>query len=310
MKSVLIFTIIGCILSYSSAVVASEPVFDVEILAERGKGVITQDQFAARADRIPEERRKETLRDQTRFEELLKSMMLASQLAADAREAGFDKEKIVIDRMNVAADNELADAWLEHYIKQQPEADFEALAYEYYLVNKNRIMTSEKIDVRHILVSTKERSDDDAKQLADTIHQKVLANPAVFDELVVEYSEDPGAAANKGKYKNVKKGDMVKPFEEAAFSLKPGEISEPVKSKYGYHIIRLDSYIEPEPMPFDSVKQKLITYEQQRHVARIKRDYLESLTTQDFSISDAQMEEMVRRIFGEEFINSEAGEEN
>ncbi len=103
---------------------------------------------------------------------------------------------------------------------------------------------------------------------------------------------------------------MVKPFEEMAFSLQPGEISEPVKTEYGYHIIRLDSYTEPEPMPFESVKQKLMTYEREKHVTRIKLGYLESLTTQDFSISDAQMEEMVRRTFGEDYLNSEAGDEN
>lgn len=298
------------IMSYIPGTFASEPSIDLEILAERGKGVITQDDFIARANKIPEDKRNPTIRDQTRFEDLLKNMMLASQLAADAREAGFDQEKIVKDRMKLAADAELANAWLAHYINIQPEADYEALAYEYYLVNQKRIMSSEKIDVSHILVSTKERSVDDANQIADTIHKKVMGNPAVFDELVVEYSDDPSAAANKGKFKNVKKGDMVKPFEVTAFSLKPGEISEPVKTEYGYHIIRLDSYTEPEPMPFESVKQKLIAFEREKHDARIERGYLESLTTLDFSISEAQMEEMVRRNFGEESINSEAGDNN
>lgn len=310
MKLVSIFIIISAVLSQSSGIFASESPSGVEILADRGKGVITQDDFVARVDKIPEDKRRPTIRDQSRFEELLKNMMLASQLAADAREVGFEQEKVIKDRMKLAAETELANAWLKHYVNKQPDADYEALAHEYYLVNQDRIMSSEKIDVSHILISTKERPDDEAKQLADTIYQKVLDEPAEFDELVTEYSEDPSAPSNKGKFKGVKEGDMVKPFEIAAFSLEPGEVSGPVKTEYGYHIIRLDNITEPTPMPFESVKEKLVTFEKQKHAARIERIYLESLTTQDFSISDAQMEEMVRRNFGEDYINSEAGGDN
>jgi len=56
-------------------------------------------------------------------------------------------------------------------------------------------------------------------------------------------------------------GDMVKPFEEAAFALEPGEISEPVKTDYGYHVIRLDAYYEPTMMTFEEVKPQLVALE-------------------------------------------------
>ncbi|MGB7451450.1 MAG: peptidylprolyl isomerase, partial [Lysobacterales bacterium] len=160
------------------------------------------------------------------------------------------------------------------------------------------------------LISTAERPDEEAKTLADSVYQQLVENPASFDELVVEYSDDPSVSSNKGKFKQVKMGDMVKPFEETAFALQPGEISEPVKTDYGYHIIRLDAYIQPQQMEYDEVKAQVVERERIKHDERIRRAYLETLTKQEAFMSEAQLEEMVRRVFGEEVIGSEAVDEN
>ena len=234
-------------------------------------------------------------------------MLLRAQLAADAREAGYDKEKIVIDRMKLAADSELAEAWVEHYIEMQPEADFEQLAREYYELNKSGMMSEPKIDVSHILISNEERSDDEAKALADSIVIKIRENPASFDELVITYSEDPSSTGNKGKFYKVKKGDMVTAFEEVAFALENGEISDPVKTGYGYHIIRLDAHIPSTQMSFEEVKDPIMANERKRHGDRIKRDYLSSLTSLDVEMTKEALEEMVRRQYGEDYVESQAG---
>jgi len=246
------------------------------------------------------------LRNGSRLQDVLASLLLRSQLAAEAHEAGFDQEQVIIDRMQLAAETELAAAWLNHYVEMQPAADYEQLAYEKFELSKEKILSSPKIDVSHILISTKERSDEAASELAGSVRQKLVENPALFDELVIEYSEDPSASSNKGKFSQVKMGDMVKPFEEAAFALKPGEISEPVKTDYGYHVIRLDAYYEPTMMTFEEVKPQLVALERKKHDERIKRDYLETLTRLEVHMSEAQLEEMVRRQFGEEVIGSEA----
>jgi len=306
MKLTSLFTISLAILCLSINSRAEDTKPDLEILAERGKGVVTQDDFTARADRIPESVRKATLRDRKRVGDLLQNLLLTSQLAADAREAGFDKEKIVIERMKLAADAELADAWLTHYVEERSGADFEALAHEYYLLHKETIKSSPKIDVSHILISTKERPEAEAKALADSIKLQLNDNPSAFDELIIEYSEDPSAASNKGKFHGVKKGDMVKPFETTAFALQPGEISEPVKTEYGYHIIRLDAYIEPEQLPYEEVKNQLIAIEREKHNERVKNSYLENLNAEKIKMTEEQIQEMVRRQFGDEAVNPEA----
>jgi parvulin-like peptidyl-prolyl isomerase len=234
----------------------------------------------------------------------VQALLLRAQLAADAREAGYDKQQIVIDRMKLAAQSELAEAWVEHYIEMQPEGDFEQLAREYYELNKQGMMSKPKIDVSHILVSNEDRTDDEAKALADSIVKKIAENPASFDELVMTYSDDPSSATNKGKFFKVKRGDMVKEFEEAAFASKDGEISEPVKTNYGYHVIRLDAHIESTQMAFEDVKQAIMARERKNHADRIKRDYLSSLSSLDVEMTKEALEEMVRRQYGDDTFDS------
>jgi parvulin-like peptidyl-prolyl isomerase len=305
MKSNSITTIFISLICLSTVSYADEPGTDLDIFAKRGKGVVTQEDFTARADMIPESSRKGTLRDRKRVNDLLQSLLLTSQLVADAHEAGFDKEQVVIKRMQLAANTELANAWLTHYVDSRSTADYEALAHENFLLNQKSIMSQPKVDVSHILISTEERPDADAEALAESISLQVIENPSAFDELVIEYSEDPSAASNKGKFRNVKKGDMVKAFEETAFALQPGEISTPVKTAFGYHIIRLDGRTEPEQMAFEDVKERLIALEREKHVERVRRDYLDSLNSIEIEMTDDQLMEMVRRQFGEEYINSQ-----
>lgn len=274
---------------------------DDEILALRGKGVVTQESFSARADKIPADIRRTTLRDGNRLKDVLNTLLLRAQLAADAREAGFDQEDIIKERMRLAAEAELGSAWLEHYVATQPPADYEALARENYQLNKDKMLSSPKIDVSHILISTEERSVEESKEIADSIAGKLKENPELFDQFVIDYSEDPSASANKGKFTGVKKGDMVKTFETVAFAMKKGEISGPVETTYGFHIIRLDAHIPPTRMEFDEVKERLIESERKRHEERVQTDYLNGLTALEVKMTKEALEEMVRRQFGEDY---------
>jgi parvulin-like peptidyl-prolyl isomerase len=207
--------------------------------------------------------------------------------------------------MQLAAQAELAEAWVQHYVELQPEGDYEQLAREYYQLHQEKLISSPEIDVSHILISTKERSQEDASELAESISRQLKQDPALFDELVMEYSEDPSASSNKGKFSKVKEGDMVKPFEEAAFALKQDEISAPVRTEYGYHIIRLDAHFAAKKTSFAEIKQRLMEREREQHQDRIRRDYLDSLTAIDVDMTEDALAEMVKRQFGEDNTESE-----
>lgn len=303
MKSFLTVILIFSFLGLSQIVSADNTEAELDILAKRGKGVVSQDEFEARAAKIPEMYRIKALRDRNRFRDMLNGMLLNAQLAADARAAGYEADKLVIERMKLAAETELAAAWLQHYIASQPTADYEALAREDYLLNKGEMLSQEKVDVTHILISKDERSYEEALDIANTISNQLKENPDAFVELVEEYSDDTSAASNMGSFKNVKRGDLVKPFEDVAFSLKPGEISGPVKTQYGYHIVRLDANIAPEILPYEQVRQQLVETKRTEHEARTRDDYIGQLTSLGVEMTQENMEEMIRRQFGDDYVD-------
>lgn len=131
----------------------------------------------------------------------------------------------------------------------QHKEDLKTQAYQKELV-KDKIKVSDKTlkdqvkDVSHILIGTKQSSDDkdglsdkEAKKKADEIYKKVKDNPDLFNEIAQKESDDEGSAKQNGKIGYVFKGQMIEKFEDKLFKMKRGSISKPVKTEYGYHII-------------------------------------------------------------------------
>jgi peptidyl-prolyl cis-trans isomerase D len=130
------------------------------------------------------------------------------------------------------------------------DADLQA-AYE---KNKGRLEVPEKRHARHILITGK----DDAAALAQA--QKVLAlakSGKDFGELAKEYSQDPGSAQNGGDLGWADRSSFVKPFADTLFGMKAGEIAGPVKTQFGYHIIRLDEIQPGKSKAFEEARPEL-----------------------------------------------------
>ena len=107
-----------------------------------------------------------------------------------------------------------------------------------------------------------------AKAKAEKVLQEVKAQPARFAELAKKFSDDPGSAAKGGDLGNFTRDMMVKPFSDAAYQLKVGEISGLVESQFGYHIIRVDGISPGAQIGFDTVKADIMRELQGQEAAR------------------------------------------
>ena len=105
---------------------------------------------------------------------------------------------------------------------------------------KEDIYFKEEVMASHLLITLDNRTDEEALELINKI--KTEATPENFAELAKEYSEGP-SSVNGGSLGWFVKGQMVKEFEDVAFSLESGEISEPLKTQFGYHIIYVEDKI-------------------------------------------------------------------
>ena len=165
------------------------------------------------------------------------------------------------------------------------DEDMLAEAHKVYDETKKDIGPDGLIQPAHILLKLSQKATDaqqkEAKQRIDSIYQ-TLKNGANFEELVKKYSQDPGSARRGGVVGWVAKNQTVKEFEDAAFALQPGDMSQPVQTPYGWHIILMKERKDFEP--FDYHKENILKYLEQRGIRN--------------SISDRKIAEIVKNSNG------------
>ncbi|MFN0185655.1 MAG: SurA N-terminal domain-containing protein [Aquabacterium sp.] len=129
---------------------------------------------------------------------------------------------------------------------------------DYYEQNASRYTQSEERRARHILIKADASSSADARQKARAEAERLLAevrrNGAAFVELARKHSQDEGSAASGGDLDFNRRGAMVKPFDDAMFAMKPGEISPIIDTEFGYHIIKLEAVRGGERQAFEAVR--------------------------------------------------------
>jgi parvulin-like peptidyl-prolyl isomerase len=132
--------------------------------------------------------------------------------------------------------------------------------------------------VRHILLLTQGKTEAE-KAAAKTKIEGILAQAeagADFAELAKKYSEDPGSKDKGGLYENFPRGQMVKPFEDAAFSVPVGQISGVVETSYGYHILKVIDR-QKETRAYEAVRPELEARLKQGRQGQAVQDYIQGL---------------------------------
>lgn len=130
----------------------------------------------------------------------------------------------------------------------------------YYDQVKDDLIALEAREASHILLQLSEDASDELvaekKELALTLKQKIIAGES-FASLAKEHSDDPGSASDGGDLGDVERGMMVEPFEDALFELNVGDVSEPIRTNFGWHIIQLNGKSGGEVPSYESKKFEL-----------------------------------------------------
>jgi peptidyl-prolyl cis-trans isomerase D len=135
-------------------------------------------------------------------------------------------------------------------------------SFKYYEEHQADFGTPEERQAAHILIpvtpAASQAEQDAAKAKATQLLRQAKQTPAKFGELAKLNSQDPGSATKGGDLGFFGRGMMVKPFDDAAFALKVGEISELVRSDFGYHIIKLTAIKASRVLPFDEAREGIV----------------------------------------------------
>lgn len=198
---------------------------------------LAETEVGAEINSVPAEKRRR----------LLLEFLIEMRLFADAADgakltSGPDFEQ----RLAYWSTRAKRDAFYEASVKG---AIGEGLVRGIYDDKVKMIPREDEIDARHILVD----SEDKAKEVLGKVEKG-----EDFAKLAEAYSSDPASKANGGKLGYFSKGQMVKEFAEAAFALKKGEVSKPVQSKFGWHVIKVDDRREKALPTFEEVKDQIV----------------------------------------------------
>ena len=204
----------------------------------------------------PVKQQKGLLNNKKNLDKQLEQAYIKKVLAKMAKEEGLDKKPKNTARLQAIIDNALFMLKLDA-VKHSSKKDFTKYAKQLYHANKADYKVEERIDAAHILASNKKIKDEEALAKIKKI-KKELAVGADFQELALRESDDKTVKKNKGELGKFTKKQLVKEFTNVAFTMKLGEISEPVKTSFGYHIIKLNKKIPAGYLSFEEVKDKII----------------------------------------------------
>ncbi len=209
------------------------PAWAGDELATVNGQVITKDTFRSALEGMPPQVQERFATPEGK-EQLLDSLVTQEVLFQESQRAGLEKSPEIQNRLTDARRQILVEAFMQKLVAEDVNDD---KVKEYYNAHKADFR---QVKASHILVET----EDQAKE----VKKRVAKTGADFAAVAKETSTDPSAKENGGDLGFFTKDQMVKPFADKAFAMKVNEISDPVKSEFGYHIIKVQEIKEAGPL--------------------------------------------------------------
>lgn len=261
---------LACLLSAPQAALAQGA--GDTVLMSNSLAKVTRAEFDVELQRLPADLRPGFANNARRVNDLLVRMLVQKSLAAQARGAKLDAQPDNMMRIQLETDRLLGQIYIEK-VEADAAAEFEATklrfearAREIYITDKARFARPEQLEATHILFDTKKRSADEAKKLAVATRARIVAG-ADMGALARELSDDPSAQNNSGRLDWFASKEMDPAFAATAFALKNvGDLSEPVQSQFGWHVIRLEARRPAAVPPYEEVRDTLMAEQKKRFV--------------------------------------------
>lgn len=240
---------------------------DSKVLATIDNEKLTIKEFNRDLDKIPINM-KMLVATQSGKKSYLDKLIVKKLLLREAKKENIEKDKEFQDRLNDMKEQFLIESLLKKKINVDSQVSEEDMK-KYYDKNKENFKRDREINTRHILLKTEE----EARQI-----QGKLLKGEDFIELARKYSIDPSAQASGGEIGFHPKGSLLPEYEEAAFKLtKVGQLSGIVKTKFGYHIIRLEGTKPAAYVPYDEVKDYIKQKIMQEKQTQVLEKYIADL---------------------------------
>lgn len=247
-------------------------------IASQGKAVVYEIDVDAHMRITPPQDRAAFINSPKRIQQMLSHMMLRRNLAIEARENGLDQDPVTQREFELAIEGILMRRRLDQIRETLEIPDLEPIARERYLVDKEKFRRPETVTIVHVLLDTKKRTADEAVTQLKAWRAEVSSGKSTLEEIAKLNSDDPGVGANSGVYADAAIDTFVPEFAAAVAGLKnPGDLSEPVQTEFGYHLIQLKAR-KPSYVPaYDEVKEQVLAQAREKFITDAQRAHVERL---------------------------------
>jgi peptidyl-prolyl cis-trans isomerase C len=244
----------------TSAVFAAQ---EDPILGKAGNYVVKKSDVDRMLEYYPTETQSQLQENPAEMETLVKRMLEVKIIADVAKKEKFDQRTQIKKQLAYVMDDFLSKEYLAKVVMKNVTVS-EADLKEYYTQNKEKLGVPEQVRARHILFNVDPASSEDEKKQTKARAQAILKRVKAgedFEKLARDYSDDQTSKKKGGDLGYFSPGQMVPEFEGVAFYTDPGETSDIVETKYGYHIIKVVDHKEARQRSFaemkDYIKEKL-----------------------------------------------------
>lgn len=267
---------------------------DSEVLARHSGHVITFADFDAFMERIPEEDRMGVLRDPDRIGRVLQELALSRALGRAAIEDGLLEDERMRALVYHAIMNILAGEQRSRAVAAQELDDYTQQARERYLRDPAEYRQRERFDFTHLLIRAGEDDEAEALEHIEALADRLNAGESLED-LIRDHSDDPTAGENLGRITDAVPERLDPDFLRALRELEDGEISGPVRSRFGWHLVRLDRHQKGRVPEFEEIADRLRRQARNRHREQINDRYLASLLDGEPEIVPGGIEKLIQR---------------
>lgn len=250
-------------------------------VAQRGSAVITVADVTAKVKALPAKQQNALLNDSKQINQMIENLLIVRQIANEVDPAEVAADVLLQARLKTAYDEIIAVHRVDQIRRERVTADFEKLAYEHYLTNMAAMKTPKELTVRHLLVSSRKVGEDAAKAKVEELAKRLqAADQKQFTDLVMEASDDSSKIDNAGIIKLTEGTTEFDPaFLAGSFALtEVGQISPPVLSQFGYHLIQLIEVTPAKVIPFEQAKADIIEKLRSDNNRRVVLEYRTDLS--------------------------------
>ncbi len=271
------FAILLLIAGASLPLIAQQPVSPApqdKVVAQINGEVVTQSQLDMLYDSLNLQMRQQYERAGGKAA-FLDNYTRKRLLLQEALKSGFDKRPEVKEAVDAAKESALFDRYVKEVVAQQVVTD--EMVRKYYDDHHDDFNEPEQVKAYHIIVmyngsgpkpKTKEQAKAEIEKIASDLRDRAkgwsTTDPAtqahallgVFNDAAKQYSED-GTAPRGGELGWFERGKMDKTFEDVAFGLKPGTMSDPFETRFGFHIVYVEGHKAPRVTPFEEAKRSI-----------------------------------------------------